>query len=36
MRIEKSRLTDFVGELAPTKVGGLDSALAIALGLPKG
>ena len=31
--IEKSRLTDFVGELSPAKLGELDAALAAALAL---
>jgi mRNA interferase MazF len=35
MSIEKSRLTDFVGELSPTKLRELDAALAAALALPK-
>jgi mRNA interferase MazF len=35
MSIEKSRLTDFVGELSPTKLHELDAALAAALALPK-
>lgn len=33
MSIEKSRLTDFVGELSPPKLRELDDALAAALGL---
>src|ERR1700739_135106 len=32
--LEKSRLTDFCGELAPSKLRELESALLIALGLP--
>jgi mRNA interferase MazF len=32
--LEKSRLTDFVGELAPERLRELDSALLVALGLP--
>ena len=32
--LEKSRLTDYVGELAPDKLRELDRALLIALGLP--
>src|SRR5580700_8286853 len=32
--LEKSRLTDFVGELAPEKLHELDGALLVALGLP--
>ena len=35
MSIEKSRLTDFVGELSATKLRELDAALAAALALPK-
>jgi mRNA interferase MazF len=34
MSLEKSRLTDYVGELASDKLRELDSALLIALGLP--
>ncbi len=34
MSLEKSRLTDFVGELAPDKLRELDNALIIALGVP--
>jgi mRNA-degrading endonuclease toxin of MazEF toxin-antitoxin module len=34
MSPEKSRLTDFVGELAPEKLRELDGALLVALGLP--
>jgi mRNA-degrading endonuclease toxin of MazEF toxin-antitoxin module len=34
MSLEKSRLTDYVGELASDKLRELDSALIIALGLP--
>jgi hypothetical protein len=33
MSIEKSRLTDFVGELSPGKLLELDDALSSALGL---
>jgi mRNA-degrading endonuclease toxin of MazEF toxin-antitoxin module len=36
MSLEKSRLTDFVGELASDKLRQLDSALLIALGFPTG
>jgi len=36
MSLEKSRLTDYVGELAADKLGELDSALLIALGLRAG
>jgi mRNA interferase MazF len=36
MSLEKSRLTDYVGELASDKLRDLDSALLIALGLPTG
>jgi hypothetical protein len=36
MSLEKSRLTDFVGELAPEKLRELDNALIIALGVPIG
>jgi mRNA interferase MazF len=36
MSIEKSRLTDYVGELPPAKVDELDQALAAALGLSPG
>lgn len=36
MSLEKSRLTDYVGELAPDKLRELDLALLIALGLPTG
>ncbi|MGO9949923.1 MAG: type II toxin-antitoxin system PemK/MazF family toxin [Steroidobacteraceae bacterium] len=36
MSLEKSRLTDYVGELASDKLRELDSALLIALGLPTG
>src|ERR1039457_2355765 len=32
--LEKSRLTDFVGELAPDKLRKLDNALIVALALP--
>ena len=34
--LEKSRLTDYVGELAADKLRELDSALLVALGLPAG
>jgi mRNA interferase MazF len=34
MSLEKSRLTDFVGELTPEKLHELDGALLVALGLP--
>jgi mRNA interferase MazF len=34
MSLEKTRLTDYVGELASDKMRELDSALLIALGLP--
>jgi len=34
--LEKSRLTDYVGELATDKLRELDSALLVALGLPTG
>jgi mRNA interferase MazF len=34
--VEKSRLTDYVGELATDKLRELDSALLVALGLPSG
>jgi mRNA interferase MazF len=34
MSLEKSRLTDYIGELMPDKLRQLDSALLIALGLP--
>jgi mRNA interferase MazF len=36
MSLEKTRLTDYVGELASDKLRELDSALLIALGLPTG
>ena len=36
MSLEKSRLTDFVGELGVDKLRELDSALLVALGLPTG
>src|ERR1700733_13909510 len=36
MSLEKSRLTDYVGELAADKLRELDSALLVALGLPTG
>src|SRR5476651_1110101 len=36
MSLEKSRLTDFVGELASDKLRELDSALLVAFGLPAG
>lgn len=32
--LEKSRLTDFLGELTPEKLGELDDALRVALALP--
>ena len=35
MSIEKSRLTDFVGELTPAKLRELDDALMVALGLTR-
>ena len=34
MSIDKSRLTDYVGELRPAKLGELDKALLAALALP--
>jgi mRNA interferase MazF len=34
MSIEKSRLTDFLGELSPARLRELDDALSVALGLP--
>jgi mRNA-degrading endonuclease toxin of MazEF toxin-antitoxin module len=34
MSLEKSRLTDYVGELASDKMRELDSALLVALGFP--
>jgi mRNA-degrading endonuclease toxin of MazEF toxin-antitoxin module len=34
MSLEKSRLTDYVGELAPDKLRELDNALLVALGIP--
>jgi mRNA interferase MazF len=34
MSLEKSRLTDYVGELTPDKLRELDEALSIALALP--
>jgi len=34
MSLEKSRLTDYVGELATDKIRDLDLALTVALGLP--
>jgi mRNA-degrading endonuclease toxin of MazEF toxin-antitoxin module len=34
MSLEKSRLTDYVGELATDKMRELDIALTVALGLP--
>jgi mRNA interferase MazF len=34
MSLEKSRLTDYVGELAPDKLRELDDALLVALALP--
>jgi mRNA interferase MazF len=36
MSLEKSRLTDFVGELASNKLRELDNALVVALGIPTG
>jgi mRNA interferase MazF len=36
MSLEKSRLTDFVGELAPSKLREIDNALIIALGISTG
>ena len=36
MSLEKSRLTDYVGELGADKLRELDSALLVALGLPTG
>jgi mRNA interferase MazF len=36
MSLEKSRLTDYVGELATDKLRQLDSAVLTALGLPSG
>src|SRR5258708_15187873 len=36
MSLEKSRLTDYVGELAGVKLRELDGALLVALGLPTG
>jgi mRNA interferase MazF len=36
MSLEKTRLTDYVGELASDKMRELDSALLFALGLPTG
>jgi mRNA-degrading endonuclease toxin of MazEF toxin-antitoxin module len=36
MSLEKSRLTDYVGELAGDKLRELDGALLVALGLPTG
>ena len=36
MSIDKSRLTDYVGELALDKLSELDQALLVALGLPTG
>jgi mRNA interferase MazF len=36
MSLEKSRLTDFVGELAPGKLRELDKALLVALGIATG
>ena len=35
MSLEKSRLTDFVGELTPGKLRDLDNALAVALGIAR-
>jgi mRNA interferase MazF len=34
MSLEKVRLTDYVGELGPGKLGELNSALAVALAIP--
>jgi mRNA-degrading endonuclease toxin of MazEF toxin-antitoxin module len=34
MSLEKSRLTDYVGELTVDKIRELDDALLVALGLP--
>src|SRR5271169_310795 len=34
MSLEKSRLTDYVGELMPDRLQELDDALVVALGLP--
>jgi len=34
MSLEKSRLTDYVGDLAPEKLHELDDALLVALGIP--
>jgi mRNA-degrading endonuclease toxin of MazEF toxin-antitoxin module len=36
MSLEKSRMTDFVGELAASKLRELDDALSVALGIPSG
>ena len=36
MSLEKSRLTDYVGELAPDKLRELDKALLLALGILSG
>src|ERR1700677_844377 len=36
MSLEKSRLTDYVGELAPRKLHELDNALIVALGISTG
>jgi mRNA-degrading endonuclease toxin of MazEF toxin-antitoxin module len=36
MSLEKTRLTDYVGELTSDKLRELDAALLIALGLPIG
>jgi len=36
MSLEKSRLTDVVGELPPNKLRELDNALIVALGIPTG
>lgn len=36
MSVEKSRLTDFLGELAPSKLRELDDALIVALGISSG
>ena len=34
MSLEKARLTDYIGALAPARIGELDAALAAALALP--
>jgi mRNA interferase MazF len=36
MSLEKSRLTDYVGELAPERLRELDNALLVAIGIPTG